>query len=102
METLTPPPETSYKRLGGFLLAFCAIAATYPLYAAALYAQSHEVIRDLQAGYSSDSSMTKFFKFVGFMGEGKTYSFIWVAFGTFLSRERYWHYLICMASGWLL
>ena len=47
-----------------------------------------------------DTSMTKFFGSVG--SNAEHYYYIWIVSCTFLSRERFWHYQICMFSGYLL
>ena len=48
---------------------------------------------------TEDSSTAEFYKVISKMGEGQFYMLVLFMLSTFMSRERFWYYLIVMTAG---
>jgi len=77
-----------------FIAVLCGLFALSTLYKDALFERSHTLIRDLQQGKAHDGFQVRFMELYSDLTEGFAYTLGFLAMSPFLSRERFWYYLI--------
>ena len=77
-----------------YTAVLCALFALSTLYKDALYEKSHSLIKNLQEGVAHDGFLVRFMEAFSEVTDDERMVLIFVAVSPFLSRERFWYYLI--------
>ena len=93
---MTSTPNFSKNRLLAFLLVLASLFALSTLYCDQLFDLSHQVILDEQARFGEDSIMKGFLQTLSSMTYDIHYDLIVLFLSPFMSRERFWYYMISL------
>ena len=99
LETKTVSGEPSVLKLTLFATVFAIIIGLDLRYKENIFEASHSSITELQSKFQEESSIVNFFKDVSDLGRSGYYVLAVFIMSTFLSRERFWYYIITMTMG---
>ena len=100
--TYSKMSKPTFLTLTLFTTIFAGMICLDVMYKHQLFEPSHNIIISMQSKVAEDSSTTAFFERVNLMFEGQNYIIAIFIVSSFLSRERFWYYLISLTTSHFL
>ena len=79
-----------------YVAVLISIFSLGTIYSDNLYQQSHQVIKDLQAGHAMDGHYVSFMTWLSEFTHDDLYLLVILFMSPFLSRQRFWYYIVAV------